>query len=174
MDRKTCQPKPERSVGLPSKPSFPNLFNAILAVDSGLKTGLACFSCSGQLLWYRSQNFGSRSRLKKASWQILQSLNDECHLVIEGGGRFADVWLQAAQKKKIPVTRISAEQWRKDLLLEREQRTGRQSKIVALELARDVIRQADGAKPTSLRHDAAEAILIGWWYLLSNSSKSSK
>ena len=71
--------------------------------------------------------------------------------------------MREAEKKGIPVTQISAEQWRKDLLLPRQQRSGKQAKLVADELAREIIAKSAVSKPTSLRHDAAEAILIGTW-----------
>jgi hypothetical protein len=35
-------------------------------VDLGLRSGLALFGSDGRLRWYRSQNFGSQSRLKRA------------------------------------------------------------------------------------------------------------
>jgi hypothetical protein len=38
---------------------------------------------------------------------------------------------------------------------------------VAAQLARNVIEWSGARRPTSLRHDAAEAILIGLWGVLS-------
>ncbi len=137
----------------------------LLAVDCGLKTGLALFTLAGQLLWYRSQNFGNRQRLKKAAFTILRDIDGLTHLVIEGGGTLADVWVKEGERRGLQVRQISAEQWRHDLLLPRQQRSGKQAKQVADELAREVIAQAGGEKPTSLRHDAAEAVLVGWWAL---------
>jgi len=137
----------------------------LLAVDCGLKTGLALFALDGQLIWYRSQNFGTRARLKKAAWSILQEIEGVSHLVIEGGGPLAEVWLKAGARQRLTVRQIQAEQWRKALLLPRQQRTGKEAKQVADELAREVIKTSGIKKPTSLRHDAAEAILVGWWAL---------
>lgn len=137
----------------------------LLSVDCGLKTGLALFTLDGQLLWYRSQNFGSRQRLKKAAYALLKEIDELAHLVIEGGGTLADVWVHEGKRRGLQVKQISAEHWRKDLLLPRQQRTGKKAKQVADELAREVIQRAGSAKPTSLRHDAAEAILVGWWAL---------
>lgn len=137
----------------------------LLAVDCGLKTGLALYTLSGQLRWYRSQNFGTRARLKKAAWSILQEIEGVSHLVIEGGGPLAEVWLKAGARQGLTVRQIQAEQWRKELLLPRQQRTGKQAKQVADELAREIIDRSGTNKPTSLRHDAAEAILVGWWSL---------
>ena len=138
----------------------------LLAVDCGLKTGLALYTLSGQLLWYRSQNFGTRGRLKKAAWSMLQEIEGVSHLVIEGGGPLAEVWFKAGARRQLTVRQIQAEQWRKELLLPRQQRTGKQAKQVADELAREIIDQSGATRPTSLRHDAAEAILVGKWFLL--------
>lgn len=135
----------------------------LLAVDCGLKTGLALFDLAGKLHWYRSHNFGSRQRLKKAVWQILRETDGLSHLVIEGGGSLAEVWLKEGGRRGLSVQLIHAEEWRKDLLLPRQQRTGKQAKQVADELAREIIEQVGNSKPTSLRHDTSEAILVGWW-----------
>jgi hypothetical protein len=145
--------------GLPPYGDSPRL----LAVDCGLKTGLALFTLQGDLLWYRSHNFGSRACLKKAAWSILKEIDGLTHLVVEGGGTLADVWIREADKRGLNIIQVQAHEWRKDILLDRQQRTGKQAKQVADELAREVIDQSGAAKPTSLRHDAAEAILVGWW-----------
>ncbi len=135
----------------------------LLAVDCGLKTGLALFTLNGRLLWYRSHNFGSRARLKKAAWSILKEIEGLSHLVIEGGGELAEIWVKEGTKRGLSVQLVQAEQWRKDLLLPRQRHTGKQAKQVADELAREIIDKSGAAKPTSLRHDAAEAILFGCW-----------
>jgi hypothetical protein len=134
-----------------------------LSIDCGLKTGIALFTLSGQLIWYRSQNYGSRQRLKKAAFSLLKEINGLSHLVIEGGGTLAEIWLREGERRKLTTRVVHAEDWRKELLLPRQQRSGRQAKQVADELAREIIEKAGIAKPTSLRHDAAEAILVGWW-----------
>jgi len=139
----------------------------ILAVDLGLRTGLACFDGTGVLLWYRSQNYGSRARLKKAAYSLLSEMVRDgapvTRLVIEGGGDLAPPWIHEAERRGIPVTQIQAETWRRALLYERQQRSGLDAKRHADERAREIIRDAGLPKPTSLRHDAAEAILIGYW-----------
>ena len=138
----------------------------LLAVDCGLKTGLALYELNGKLLWYRSQNFGNRQRLKKAAWQILHEIEGLTHLIIEGGGELAEIWVKEGMKRGLFVQLVQADQWRKDLLLPRQQRTGKQAKQVADELAREIIEKSEANKPTSLRHDAAEAIMVGWWAII--------
>ena len=169
-DRAKPQPLERKSpscdgsvTGLPCFRQGPG--SLLLAVDCGLKTGLALFTLNGKLVWYRSHNFGSRSRLKKAAWRILSQHKQLTHLVVEGGGSLAEIWAQEGAKQGKQVKRINAETWRNALLLPRQQQSGKQAKKVAEELARKVIAEAGGAKPTSLTHDAAEAVLIGWWLL---------
>jgi hypothetical protein len=66
----------------------------------------------------------------------------------------------------VPVQQISAETWRRQFLYPREQRHGMQAIDTAAVLARRVIAWSQVRRPTSLRDDAAEAILIGLWGVL--------
>jgi len=135
----------------------------LLAVDLGVKTGLALYGQNGRLLWYRSQNFGSAERLRRGVRGVLDTLPHLAWLVLEGGGPLADIWIHAATRRHIPIRQISAEAWRRQFLYAREQRSGVQAKESATELARRVITWSGARRPTSLRDDAAEAILIGLW-----------
>lgn len=139
---------------------------SLLAVDLGLKTGLALYRRDGRLCWYRSQNFGTAARLRRGVHGLLGELPDLAWLILEGGGPLARIWEQAARRRRISVRQISAEDWRHKLLYPREQRNGRQAKHNADDLARRVIDWSGAPRPTSLRHDAAEAILIGLWGVL--------
>lgn len=138
----------------------------ILAVDAGLRTGLALFEADGRLKWYRSSNFGGMSRLKQGVHSIIRELPEGSILAIEGGGQVADIWVREAERRGLELMRVSAETWRGKLLLERHQRSGPEAKKWAGALARRVIQWSGSARPTSLRHDAAEAILIGLWAVL--------
>jgi hypothetical protein len=140
--------------------------DSLLGVDLGLKTGLALFRQDGRLLWYRSHNFGKAHRLRRGVFTLMNSIPDLVWLVLEGGGPVAEIWEREAKRRDIPVSRINAEEWRKQLLYPREQRTGLQAKHSAKDLARRVIELLGASRPTSLRHDAAEAILIGLWAAL--------
>lgn len=139
---------------------------SLLAVDLGVRTGLAVFGGDGRLVRYRSQNFGSASRLKRAVPAVLDGERDLRRLVIEGGGPLADAWEREAARREVVVRRIGAEEWRRALLYPREQRTGVQAKSTADGLARRIIDWSGAPRPTSLRHDAAEAILVGFWGVL--------
>ena len=135
----------------------------LLAVDAGIRTGLALFSNSGKLLWYRSHNMGSLASLKKAAYPLLKSIENLSFFVIEGGGPITKVWLNAASKIGISAQQIDAADWRKDLLFQREYRSGPKAKGSAIQRAQQVI-DISGAPSQNLpTHDAAEAILIGLW-----------
>ncbi|MBL7976803.1 MAG: hypothetical protein JNN12_00580 [Bacteroidetes Order II. Incertae sedis bacterium] len=139
------------------------LSGCLLAVDVGIRTGFAVYDETGTLVQYGSHNYGSVSRLKQAAWGHLSEIRNLHVLVLEGGGTLAEVWQHTAQKRGIRVIQLYAETWRKDLLYQREQRTGKMAKSFAEEVARKVIRESNLPAPKALRHDAAEAILVGKW-----------
>jgi hypothetical protein len=136
---------------------------SLLAVDLGLRTGLALYGADGRLRWYRSQNFGTATRLRRGVHGLLRELPEVRWVVLEGGGNLAEIWTREAERIGKEVHRIAAERWREQLLYTREQRTGSQAKHHAGDLARRVIEWSAAPRPTSLRHDAAEAILVGLW-----------
>lgn len=138
----------------------------LLAVDLGLRTGLALYGHDGRLMRYHSQNFGAATRLRRGVYGLLNELAGLEVLVIEGGGQLADIWQSEAERRGLRLLQINAETWRRRLLYDREQRSGAQAKQVADDLARRVILWSGAPRPTSLRHDAAEAILIGFWAAL--------
>ncbi len=140
---------------------------ALLAVDLGVRTGLAAWGDDGRLRWYRSQNFGSAARLRRAVPGVLDTESDLARLVVEGGGALLEPWTVGAATRGLTVQQVSAEAWRSLFLLPREQRTGAGAKATAGVLARRVIEWSGARRPTSLTHDAAEAILVGLWGVLS-------
>jgi hypothetical protein len=135
----------------------------LLAVDLGLRTGLALYGQDGRLQWYRSHNFGAASRLRRAVPGLLDELPDLAWIILEGGGRLAEIWKREAERRRIGVRQIGAEAWRQRFLLPRQQRRGSQAKAHAEDVAKRVIAWSQARRPTSLRDDAAEAILIGLW-----------
>lgn len=140
-------------------PSGPSL----LAVDAGLRAGFALYGRDGRLRWYRSRNYGSMGRLKRAAYGLVAEVDGLAQLVVEGGGAAARPWLKEGERRGIPVLQVHASDWRGALLLSRDRRTGSAAKERADVIARRVIEWADAPRPTSLRHDAAEAILLGLW-----------
>ncbi|MDY6862901.1 MAG: hypothetical protein SV062_07920 [Thermodesulfobacteriota bacterium] len=140
--------------------------DSLLAVDLGLKTAFALYKQDGRLFWYRSQNFGTAKRLRQGVYNLLGSISGLAWLVLEGGGSIAEIWEKEAERRQIAVIRINAEQWRRILLYPREHRSGTQAKHNSDEMARRVISWSGISRPKSLRHDTAEAILIGLWAVL--------
>jgi hypothetical protein len=142
------------------------LMPVLLAIDLGIRTGLAVYGRDGRLRAYRSHNFGSAARLKRGAPRVLDEWPELALLVLEGGGPLADLWAREADRRGIPVRRVAAEDWRTRLFYPRQHRNTRQAKGSADELARRVIEWSGAPRPTSLRHDAAEAILLGLWAVL--------
>jgi len=139
---------------------------SLLAIDLGIKTGLALYGPEGKLCWYRSKNYGTAAALRRGASTLLNSLPDLSLLVIEGSGSLAAIWERESDRRKIIFKQISAEQWRHTLLYPREQHTGLKAKHYAEDLALKIIRWSGIPRPASLRHDTAEAVLIGFWAVL--------
>lgn len=135
----------------------------LLAVDLGLRTGFSVWRSDGRLLAVRSHHYANKAALKRAAWATLRDTADLTHLLVEGDGQLGDAWTKAATKQGVAVRMVSAEQWRRDLLWAREQRSGSTAKSAAMGLAVGVMESAGGWRPTSLTHDAAEAVLLGLW-----------
>jgi hypothetical protein len=139
---------------------------SLLAVDLGLRTGLALYGSDARLVWYRSQHYATRNSLRRGVHGLLGANPDVSHLVLEGGGPIADIWVRDAQRRGILVRQIAAEDWRERFFMPKDRQGRERSKLIADVLARRIIEWSGASKPTSLRHDAAEAILIGFWGVL--------
>lgn len=139
---------------------------ALLAVDLGLRTGIAFYNGDGRLRAYRSHKLGSRAHLQKAAASILREDPNLTTVVLEGGGDLALIWEKEAHRRGLQVFVVDAHTWRRPLLLQREQRKGADAKQAADERARAIIEWSGAKRPTSLTHDAAEAILVGLWGVL--------
>ncbi|MEA3444680.1 MAG: hypothetical protein U9R19_08135 [Bacteroidota bacterium] len=137
----------------------------LLAIDLGVKTGLALFNRIGELEWYRSQNYGNRNRLSRAAYSILNNISGLSLIVIEGGGSLYKIWRKEAIRAGIGCKQIHAHEWRGDILFCREQRNCTLAKHNAIRFAKIVIDKCGQNKSTSLTDDAAEAILTGYWFM---------
>jgi hypothetical protein len=146
--------------------ALPYRRDVLLAVDLGLRTGVATYGHDGRLRTYRSQNLGSRQRLRRAAWHHLDETGAVEWLVMEGDAALGRAWTRAAERHGARSLHVPAEAWRQRLLRPSERRSGKAAKEAADHLAREVIAWSGARRPTSLRHDAAEAILIGLWGVL--------
>lgn len=135
----------------------------LLAVDLGLRTGFAFYSGDGRLVRYGSRHFGSTAQLRRAAVSLLDEHRSLDTLAVEGGGDVALPWLREAERRGLRAMQVHAEAWRARLLLPRDRRSGERAKKQAGVVARRIIDWSGAPRPTSLRHDAAEAILVGCW-----------
>jgi len=106
---------------------------SLLAVDVGVRTGLAVYRGDGRLIWYRSRNFGAAARLKRAIPALLHEAFDPTYVVLEGGGPLAEHWATAAERQGAHVRRVSAEEWRSLFLLPREQPKRWRGRLITLD-----------------------------------------
>lgn len=140
----------------------------VLAIDLGLHCGIACLegATNGnppRLLWHRSAHFGTTRQMKSAIFPLLREAGPLALLVLEGDRNLGQPWLRAAEKQDIPAVLLAAERWRAESLLIREQRSGKDAKKAADRLAREIIHASGLSAPHRLQHDAAEAIVLGFW-----------
>jgi hypothetical protein len=135
----------------------------LVAVDLGLRTGIAVYEGEGRLTSYGSRNFGTRSRLRGGAEAILREFDGVDVLVVEGDRALGELWAARAARRGATTLTVTPERWRARLLHPRETRRARDAKAAADTLARRAIEVLGDRRPTSLRHDAAEAILIGLW-----------
>lgn len=135
----------------------------LLAVDLGLRTGFAFYSGAGRLVRYGSSHFGSTAQLRRAAASILDEYPQLTVIALEGGGDVALPWLREADQRGLHTIQVHAERWRSRLMVPRDRRSGERAKKQAGFVARRIIEWSGAPKPTSLRHDAAEAILVGFW-----------
>ncbi|HAR65167.1 MAG TPA: hypothetical protein DCR55_03010 [Lentisphaeria bacterium] len=140
-------------------------YTGLLAVDLGMRTGVACFDGHGELCWYQSRSLHKRSVLKTMvhRWLATPGLS---HVAVEGGGDLATVWEREARRRQQAYLQFSAEDWRADLILPRDRRSGTDAKHQAERLALRVIGESKAPAPTGkIGDDVAEAILAGIWWL---------
>ena len=141
----------------------------VLAVDLGLRTGLAYFDERGRLRWFRSQNMGSITRLKRAIPNVLDECDPLERVVVEGDRHLGELWQKACERRGATFSFVTPETWRAALLLPREQHSGVDAKDAADKKAHALIEDAiaagsDVRRPrTRLVDDVAEAICIGAW-----------
>ena len=113
----------------------------LLAVDLGLRTGLALYGEDGRLRWFRSHNLGNAGRLRRAAQRVLAEHGDGLALlVLEGPRDLAEIWQRVAARRGVAARNIAVETWREWLLLPRQRRRGPLAKRHAGRLARCVIR----------------------------------
>ena len=98
---------------------------------------------------------------------MLKRLPQASYLYIEGGGPLLKAWQKPTFKSLHECTQVHAQQWRIDVLKVSNihDLSGHEAKKKAIKQASKVIKYASGKGHHTLRHDSAEAILLGWWGL---------
>ena len=144
----------------------PIVAGQLLAVDLGLSTGFACYERSGRLVRVGSRRFGSRTQLRGGAEALLREIGDVEVVVLEGDRDLAALWAARAHRRGAGTLTVTPERWRAALLHPRERRSGAEAKRAARRLATEVATELGAAPRTALRHDAAEAVLIGLWGLV--------
>ena len=135
----------------------------LIAIDLGLKSGLAVYDQRG-LLSYRATRFPSARAIKRAAWAVLCEVDALAHVFVEGDKDLAAHWRRAAEKQSLSFQSVRPEQWREGVLLPRQRRAGTIAKRAAMSLAHELIRASAAPAPkVPLTSDVAEAILIGYW-----------
>ena len=137
----------------------------LVAVDLGVRTGIAVFGGDGLLVSVGSRNLGRRGRVRPVATALRRELDRVDALVLEGDRSLAPAWQQVFGPRGTQVVLVEAERWRHELLHPRERRDARSAKAAARELAAVAVKELSGRAVTPLRHDAAEAVLIGVWGL---------
>jgi hypothetical protein len=137
----------------------------LLSVDTGVVSGMAVFSRHGRLLHYGSHNYGDKNRLKRNIPQLLASWGNIGILLLEGGGRMADIWISSAGGTGIEVVVIQAETWRGLFFASPLTLSASDAKAGAIEKARVIISHCALRKSKELAHHTAEAILSGVFFL---------
>ncbi len=143
----------------------PRQSRILLAIDVGMKAGFAWFEENGILIRARSTRFAKRMTLKRALPSILAEIEGVSEVVLEGQGEIADIFRKGIQRASLPVLQFSAEEWREDMLLPRERRSGQQAKAVAEAMALKIAHDCGNPPKCAYDDDAAEAVLFGLWYL---------
>ena len=136
---------------------------ALLAVDLGLRTGLAHFDRRGRLLRFASRHFGGRDALRRGAPSLLAELEALEWLVYEGDARLARAWCRPAEARGIQCLRVEPDTWRQALLLPRQRTESSLLKREAMVLAERIVADAPARAAMPPGPDAAEAILIGLW-----------
>ena len=161
-------------------PSFPPKEPLLISLDLGLRFGWAFYSLQGSLIGYGSHHCAGREQLKKCAYSLIQTLPPSSEIWIEGGGALLKFWTKPALKKTLTIRICHAHEWRSDLFKMSAHLSGKEAKQKAIQWAHYLIelnrqknkppefkgrRKKTKKSAPVIRHDTAEAILMGWWAL---------
>jgi hypothetical protein len=73
---------------------------SLLAVDLGVRTGLAAYGDDGRLRWYARRTSGRRAACGRRAG-LLDAEPDLARVVIEGGGALERIWRAEAESRAV-------------------------------------------------------------------------
>lgn len=186
MDDKSIFNKLKGQHMLPQSTGADTNGSLLMAIDLGLKSGVALFGRNGKLLRYEQFHF-QKDSLDKTVKSLLTTWEQEArdhghscdgdidnnpprvtHLVLEGADSFMlRAWMDATNcdKNTVSILRVSPEEWRAELLQEKERLSASNAKAASRLIARQIVNDF-GIMP---RHegkfttDVAEAVCLGFY-----------
>lgn len=153
-----------------------NVRQLLVAVDLGLRTGLALYSDDGRLLEYEQAVFETADELKAnclklmADWEASYQGHDGksfhiTHVAVEGAdASLRQVWRNIVEDHlHCQLLLVKPEEWRGDLLLSKEKVSGEAAKEASRLIARQLVADyGGGLHEGKLSTDVAEAVLLGY------------
>jgi hypothetical protein len=148
----------------------------LMAVDLGLKSGVSLFSYQGKLIRYEQFHF-DRVTLQDDITKLIQEWEQDAarmipnsdgrpfkvsHIAIEGGDtNLLGIWERAAPD--YPLLRVRPEEWRAELLTEKENHDGASAKAASRLIARQVVQDYGIMEQHTgkFQTDVAESVLLG-------------
>lgn len=95
---------------------------SLVAVNLGLRSGLALFLPVDRLAGYRSRDFGARAALHRDAHGLLDVTPDVTPFVLEGAGPIAAIGGREPEHRKLASRRTSAKDWRERFFDPRDHR----------------------------------------------------
>ena len=156
----------------------------LMAVDLGLKSGIAVYDENGQILHVENVRFIDPTQLEEGLQRLIEPWQVS-HVVIEGEDRkLYNIWKKTIERMfgggrneedeeeeeeeeeddmqpSVLVSRVIAEDWRRLLLTSKERRSARLAKQAASLIARQIVKKSPRLQDIGMTTDAAEAVLIG-------------
>ena len=153
-----------------------NVHQLLMAVDLGLKSGVSLFNSQGKLVRYEQFHF-DRDTIQVYIAKLIREWEQDAatlipteegtsfkvsHIAIEGGDTsLLRVWERAAPDYSL--LRVRPEEWRAELLTEKENHDGASAKAASRLIARQVVEDYGIMEQHSgkFQTDVAESVLLG-------------
>ena len=149
----------------------------LMAIDIGLKSGVALYNRQGALVRYE-QFYFERDTLQRDAQELIQEWERDCneettfdeiqfkvtHIAMEGADAYMlNAWAEAAPNRSI--LRVSPEEWRSDLLTAKEKKSGHNAKASSRLIARQIVGDFGMMEQHSgkFKTDVAEAVVMGFY-----------